>query len=211
MPSTDILSSREPRTLPPLILHPFAGGDTTTQLLAGSKAMLVLKGLLPGESGDTAGLEAAVIRGRIQEMRMLYFLGKDLMRWAEQCADFASRQPELQKLGIRTQSFAALLVESPPPGVAAKLTQWGVADFKGVFSRAFGLSACFGEPPTEASVAPVCAENYHRVADYLFLCFQNLAPYLPLTGDQFSFELYASSEYSDMLSQSWEAEEEAEE
>ncbi len=208
MPSTaDILSSREPRTLPPLILHPFAGGDTTTQLLAGSKAMLTLKGLLPGEGGDTAGLEEIVLRGRIQEMRMLYFLGKDLMRWAEQCADFSSRQPELQKLGIRVQSFAALLVESPPNTVAAKLATWGVADFKGVFSRAFGLSACFGEPPTEASVAPVCAANYHRVADYLFLCFQNLVPYLPLTGDEFVFELYASSEYSAMLAQSWLTEE----
>lgn len=206
-PTADTLASRHPLTLPPLILHPFAGGDTTTQLLAGSKALLALKGLLPDEGGDTAGLEELVLRGRIQEMRMLYFLGKDLMRWAEQCADFASRQPELQKLGIRAQSFAALLIESPPGAVAAKLTTWGVADFKGVFSRAFGLSACFGEPPTEASIAPLCAANYHRVADYLFLCFQNLVPYLPLAGDRFVFELYASAEYSDKLSQSWQNDE----
>ena len=199
----DKVSSLKPRTLPPLILHPFAEGDTTTQLLAGSKAMLALKGLLPGEGGDTAVLQELVLRGRIQEMRMLYFLGKDLLRWAEQCADFASRQPELEKLGIRVQSFAALLVENPPQAVAAKLAHWGVADFKGVFSRAFGLSGCFGEPPTEASVAPVCAENYHRFADYLFLCFQNLLPYLPLSGDQFEFELYASSEYSAMLAEGW--------
>ena len=201
--SVDFLASRKPVALPPLILHPFAGGDTTTQLLAGSKAMLALKGLLPGEGGDTADLEELVFRGRIQELRMLYFLGKDLLRWAEQCADFASRMPDLQKLGIRVQSFASLLVESPPPRVAAKLTKWGVTDFKGVFSRAFGLSACFAEPPTETSIMPVFAESYHRFSDYLFLCFQNLVPYLPLTGDRFVFELYASAEYSDLLAKNW--------
>lgn len=202
----DFLTSREPRALPPLILHPFAGGDTTTQLLAGSRAMLALKGLLPGEAENTARLEEIVLRGRIQEMRMLYFLGKDLLRWAEQCADFAMREPELQKLGIRVQSFSALLVENPPPRVAAKLAKWGVTDFKGVFSRAIGLAACFGEPPSEASVMPVFAEKYHQFADYLFLCFQNLVPYLPLTSDRFIFELYASAEYSEMLARTWLAE-----
>ncbi len=189
--------------MPPLILHPFAGVDTTAQLLAGSRAMLAIKGLLPGEGEDTTKLQEAVLCGRIQEMRMLYFLGKDLLRWADQCADFASREPDLQKLGIQVQSFAALLVESPPPRVAAKLTQWGVTDFKGVFSRAVGLSACFGQPPTEASVMSVFAENYHHFADYLFLCFQSLVPYLPLTGDSFVFELYASAEYSELLSKTW--------
>lgn len=208
MPSlAEFLTSREPRTLPPLILHPFAGGDTTTQLLAGSKAMLALKGLLPGEGVDSTGLEELVLRGRIQEMRMLYFLGKDLLRWAEQCADFTRRTPELQKLGIRVQSFAAFLVENPPQRVAAKLAQWGVTDCKGVFSRAFGLTACFGAPPSEASVALLFAANYHRFADHLYLGFQNLVPYLPVTGEQFVFELYASAEYSEMLSKNWLTEE----
>ncbi len=188
-------------TLPPLILHPFTGDQTTEQLLAGSKAMLTLNGMLPGGPDVSGELSLIVQRGRVQEIRMLYFLGKDVVRWMEQCTDFVSREPALQKSGFRPQSFAALLVENPPASVSRKMTSWGVTDHKSVFSRAIGITSCFGEPPTIDSLACTFIDHYHRFADYLFMCYQMLSPFLPVPPAKFDFELYASAEYSDMLSQ----------
>ena len=195
------VAPRERWTLPPLILHPFTGDQTAEQLLAGSKAMLALSGMLPGDQESASELKHKVQRGRIQEIRMLYFLGKDLLRWADQCADFASREPELQQTGIRSQSFAALLVENTPPSVSQKMTLWGVTDHKSVFSRAIGITSCFGEPPTFESVACSFIDHYHRFADYLFICYQMLAPFLPVSPAKFEFQLYASAEYSEILAQ----------
>jgi hypothetical protein len=187
--------------LPPLILHPFTGDCATDQLVVGSRAMLSLHGMLPSNGTANPELEILVRRGRLQEIRMLYFLGKDLLRWVDQCTDFASREPALKQSGLRAQSFAALLVESTPPAVAQKMVLWGVTDHKSVFSRAIGLNICFAAPPVIDMLATAFMDHYHRFADYLFICYQTMAPYLPAPPDRFDFRLYASAEYAGILEQ----------
>ncbi len=58
---------------------------------------------------------------------MLFYVGKDLMRWIEQCLEHIARQPELRDSGIRYQSFAAMLVNHlhPQEGPSFKLQRAG--------------------------------------------------------------------------------------
>ena len=114
--------------LPPLILHPFNERVSPAVLLENSKAALMLSGLIPSDGTDQDGLKRRLLAGRYSEMRMLYFLGKDLFRWIEHCLDWVERVGELNSRGIRGQSFAELLIASPPEHVKAKLVRWGVAD-----------------------------------------------------------------------------------
>ena len=96
--------------LPPLILHPFNERVPPAALLENSKAALMLSGLIPTDGTDQDGLKRRLLAGRYSEMRMLYFLGKDLFRWIDQCLDWAERVGELNSLEIRAQSFAELVV-----------------------------------------------------------------------------------------------------
>ena len=70
--------------LPPLILHPFAGREGPDKLLEGSRAALMMHGLMPSDV-DMDELSRRILAGRHNEVRMLYFLGKDIFRWMEQC------------------------------------------------------------------------------------------------------------------------------
>jgi hypothetical protein len=193
-------------TLPPLILHPFSGEDTAEKLLEGSKAQLMLNGLIPSGGKDPDWLKATLLRARVQEVRMLYFLGRDILRWLEQCVDFAERTPGLCKRGIKAQSFAAYLIEKTPPSITQKLQVWGVSDQRSVFSRAIGVTCALNEPPTADTFTPLCLENYHRFLDYFYVCYQNLEPFTELEAENFSVEIYASAEYSQMLEEQWKAE-----
>ena len=95
--------------LPPLILHPFSGGSGADELLEGSRAALALQGLITsGEEEST--LRRRMLSGRYQEIRMLLFLGKDLFRWLQQCAE-SMQSAEGADSRIIEQSFAALVVE----------------------------------------------------------------------------------------------------
>jgi hypothetical protein len=192
-----------PWRLPPLILHPFTGEKGPDRLLEGSRAHLALQGLLPESSLDRDELTRVMLAGRYQELRMLFYIGKDLQRWTEQCMDFVSREPKLNELGIREQSFATLLVEHPPPGMAAKLNRWGVSDQRSIFSRAIGLNALFQQAPPVDVLATVFLQSYQRFADYMFIAYQTMSPFRALTPQNFLFELYASEEYSRMLSEGW--------
>jgi hypothetical protein len=192
--------------LPPLILHPFSSEDTAERLLEGSKASLMLHGLIPSLGRDLESLADTVLRSRVQEVRMLYFLGKDVLRWVEQCVDFVGRTSELQNCGLRGQSFASLLVDRPPDSISHKLQVWGVTDQKSVFSRAIGITAVFRDPPTIDTVSSLFLKNYHRFLDYLYVCHQNLEPYTEIHSRNFSVQMYASAEYSQMLSEQWEKE-----
>ena len=130
----------EKAQLPPLILHPFNGGegsDGTSDLIEGSRASLALRGLLASEE-DEATLNSRVLAGRYQEVRMLLFLGKDIFRWLQQCVEFI-RSHDAEEKRIAEQSFAALVVEEPPECVNQKLENWGVTDRRSVFSRAIGI------------------------------------------------------------------------
>jgi hypothetical protein len=190
--------------LPPLILHPFTNDSGPAVLLQGSKAALTLAGMLPGEGDERDDLTQKLLESRFAEVRMLYFVGKDLLRWIAQCVDLVSRSDDsLSAMGIREQSFAALLVYHAPEAVLKKLHQWGVANPEAVFSRALGIATSFREVPSQQQLSDVFLLQYHRFADHLFACAQRLLPFTEITAANFSFELYASGEYSRMLEKQW--------
>ena len=190
--------------LPPLILHPFSDQSGPGKLVQSSRASLMLNGLLPHDESSEDELTRKLIEGRVCEIRMLFFVGKDLLRWIAHCLDFVSSIPELKDSGIRDQSFAEFLVQNPPEKVRSKLRGWGVFDYKSIFSRAIGLNAVFCEPPVESQVSVEFIRNYFRFADHMFACRQQIQAFKEISVDNFHFEIYASGEYSRLLEKSWE-------
>src|ERR1700757_1655643 len=95
--------------LPPLILHPFNERVPASALLENSRAALMLSGLIPGDGSDEEELKRRLLAGKYGEVRMLFYLGKDVFRWIDQCVDWAARVPELEGAGILRQTFARLL------------------------------------------------------------------------------------------------------
>jgi hypothetical protein len=186
-----------------LILHPFNERVPPSALLENSKAALMLSGLIPNDGTEEGALQKRLLNGRYSELRMLFFLGKDVVRWIGQCVEWSARVAEFGDTGISPQSFASLLTSSPPEPVKQKLVAWGVADHGSIFSRAVGLNAVFADPPAPESLNEDFLRNYHRYADHLFRCYMDAQAYQPLKGVQFRFELYASGEYSRMLANEW--------
>lgn len=186
--------------LPPLILHPFNEHVPPSTLLENSKAALMLSGLIPNDGTEPDALRRRVLSGRYAEIRMLFFLGKDVFRWMEQCGEWASRVPELEGAEIHPQSFAGLLTANPPPTVKEKLVRWGVVEHVSIFSRAIGLNALFSQPPAFDELAEDFLRNYHRYADSLYRCFMDSQPHTDVNA---RFELYASGEYSRLLENEW--------
>ena len=189
--------------LPPLILHPFNEHVPPSTLLDNSKAALTLSGLIPGDGTDHAELSRRLLAGRYSEIRMLFFLGKDVFRWIDQCLECAQRIPELSGSEIHPQSFAGLLTRNPPASVSEKLIKWGVADYVSIFSRAIGLNAQFTAPPAFEGLAPDFLRSYHRYADVLFRCYMDCQTHCSLDPANFRFQLYASGEYSRLLESEW--------
>lgn len=193
--------------LPPLILHPFSDANGPNKLLESSRASLMLQGLLPCGEYSTFELEQKLLEGRFCELCMLFYLGRDLIRWIEQCLEIVERNEALKKAGIRFQSFSHMLIEDPPENVREKLKAWGVADYKAIFTRALGLNAVFREPPEREMLTPEFIKNYYRFADHMFACAQMAAPFSEIRSKNFPFELFASGEYTRMLERQWEGEE----
>ena len=191
--------------LPPLILHPFNERMPATALLEHSRAALMLSGVLPDDGSDREELLRRVLAGRYSEIRMLFFLGRDVFRWIEQCVDWASRIPEVPG-ELRPQSFAGLLTARPPQSVKQKLVAWGVADYTAIFTRAIGLNALFSEPPPLECLSADFLQTYHRYADGMFRCFMDTQPHSIIASPGFCFELFASGEYSRLLESQWSAE-----
>ncbi len=133
--------------LPPLILHPFADQAGPDKLVESSRASLMIQGLLPSGERSSEDLDRALLDGRYCDIRMLFYVGKDLVRWIEQCMEHVQHHAELRDAGIRYQSFAAFLVNHTPPTVQAKLRKWGVADYKAIFTRALGLNSILADVP----------------------------------------------------------------
>lgn len=192
--------------LPPLILHPFNERVPPSALLDNSKAALMLSGLIPHDGTAEEELKRRLLAGRYGEVRMLFFLGKDVFRWVEQCVEWTERTPELKDGELCAQSFASLLTSSPPPEVRDKLVGWGVVDYTSIFSRSIGLNILFAQPPVFDSISEEFLRNYHRYADALHRCYLSNEPHRQLTSANFRFELYASGEYSRMLESKWSAE-----
>jgi hypothetical protein len=206
MSGTTVQPGQTVWNLPPLILHPFNENVTPAALLENSQAALMLSGLIPEDGTGSGELQRKVMLGRYAEVRMLYYLGKDVCRWLDQCLECAGRDAGMRESGIRRQSFAALLTASPPENVNEKLMNWGVADYRAIFARAIGLNALFQEPPAYSSIAVEFLRNYHRYADSLFRCYMDSEDYLKLEAARFPFELYASGEYSRLLESEWQTE-----
>lgn len=190
--------------LPPLILYPFNEHLPPASLLESSKAALMLSGLIPTDGTEREVLERRLLAGRYAEIRMLFFLGKDVLRWIEQCQEFVERTPQLQGFEIRSQSFAALLTGSPPPPVLSKLMAWGVADYAALFSRGIGLKSAFVVPPPLDLLTAEFVTGYHRLADALYRCYMESQPHRIIEHQNFQFDLYASGEYTRLLETQWE-------
>lgn len=192
------------RKLPPLILHPFADSAGPDKLVESSRASLMLQGLLPSGDQSQEDLDRALLDGRFCEIRMLFYVGKDLSRWIEQCLELLDRSEEARSAGICFQSFASLLIQDSPASVQAKLKKWGVADYKAIFTRALGLNSIFSEAPDQSLLSEDFIRNYYRYADTLFATRQSLVNYPEISGCGFEFEIYASGEYSRMLEREWQ-------
>jgi hypothetical protein len=190
--------------LPPLILHPFNERIPPSSLLDNSRAALMLSGLIPSDGSEPDDLNRRLLAGRYGEIRMLYFLGKDVFRWLDQCLDWASRVPELRESTWRPQSFASLLTSGTPSEVQDKLMRWGVSDWVSIFSRGIGLNAMFAAPPVITTLTEEFLRHYHRYADALYRCYMELESWQAVDPKKFRFTLYASGEYSRMLESEWE-------
>ena len=201
---TASLEKTRTHTLPPLILHPFADPSGPGKLVESSRASLMLQGLLPSGAQTQSDLDRAVLEGRYCEIRMLYYVGRDLVRWLEQCVEYVERQPEFRHSNIRTQSFADYLIQSTPLTVQTKLRKWGVADYRAIFTRAIGLNYLFAEIPSRETLSPEFIRNYYRYADQFYAIGHAMNPYSAIDPCDFEFELFASGEYSRMLEKSWE-------
>jgi hypothetical protein len=200
-----LLVQKETFTLPPLILHPFADAGGPGKLAQSSRASLMLQGLLPAGELSREELDRSVLEGRYCEIRMLFYVGKDLRRWIAQCLEFVEREPALEARNIDFQSFAALLIRNTPNAVHEKLCRWGVGDYKAIFSRALALSSLFADIPEMRFLSEDFIRNYYAVADQLYASMMQ-AKSEQLHRSEFDFEIYASGEYSRMLERQWQAE-----
>jgi hypothetical protein len=159
--------------------------------------------LIPNEGTDSDALKRRLLSGRYAELRMLFFLGKDVFRWIDQCVEWTERVPEFGAVEIRRQSFAGLLTKDPPEAVREKLVRWGVVDYVSIFSRAIGMNAVFVEPPAMEALNEEFLRSYHRYPDYLYRCYMESEPHQSLPSANFRFALYASGEYSRLLETEW--------
>ena len=198
------MEDRPSFTLPPLILHPFADAAGPNKLVESSRASLKLQGLLPAGESTQEDLDRALLEGRYSELRMLFYVGKDLVRWIEQCVEFADRHQDELPSGVGHQSFATLLVQDAPASVQAKLRKWGVGDYRAIFTRALGLQCLFANAPTREVLSDEFVRNYYRYADQMFALKQGEMEFALIASRDFKFELYSSGEYSRMLERSWE-------
>ena len=192
------------RKLPPLILHPFSDASGPGKLVESSRASLMLQGLLPSGELSKPDLERRLRDGRFHEIRMLFYVGRDVMRWVEQCMDFASSEDGLRGVDIHPQCFVCLLVDNPPAPVVEKLRQWGVVDYRAIFSRAVALNCMFREAPEAEVLAAEFIVNYYRYADQAFLTWRRMVTFAELSCSDFDFDLFASGEYTRMLERQWE-------
>jgi hypothetical protein len=189
--------------LPPLILHPFSSPEDSSVLMESSRASLALQGFLPSEDTSSQDLDERLVRGRYAELRMLFYIGKDLVRWMEQCTETALAAGAFEGRRIRPETFAVLLVQQIPTHVRTKLETWGVLDFCSLFRRAIGLHAVFHELPASEGFSADFLRRYHRFVDHWYQQRLKDSGFDPPRTDEFTFDLYASGEYTLMLEQSW--------
>ncbi len=197
------ISGTQAFRLPPLILHPFSTQEDTSVLMESSRASLALQGFLPSDETPAEDLDKQLLRGRYAELRMLYYIGKDISRWAEQCAETAQLSSAFANRRIRQETFAVLLVQHVPQHVRAKLEAWGVLDFCALFRRSFGLHTVFQDIPPAENFSCEFLRRYHCCLDQWYEQRLRDRVFDRPEPEEFTFDLYASGEYSLMLEQSW--------
>lgn len=190
-------------TLPPLILHPFSSVEDSSVLVESSRASLVLQGLLPDGGISQEDLDRSLIRGRYAELKMLFYVGKDLSRWLEQCIEVSQVEPGLAGQSLTAESFIPLLVEHVPATVRRKLEAWGVVDFTALFRRAIGLHLAFSEPPPVECLNREFLRRYHRYMDQWFELRMMQNQGSRCSEETFTYDLFASGEYAQMLEENW--------
>jgi hypothetical protein len=144
---------------------------------------------------SAAQVQRRILLAKYCEVRMLWCIGKDLLRWIEQCLDFVSRRKELRQADIRFQSFSTLLIENTPGLAAEKLCQWGVMDFKNIFARAIGLGTIFSELPAFGALTEDFLRDYYTYTYQLYVSRQESCSFAKLDPSVFTFEVYTSGEY----------------
>ncbi|HSM78545.1 MAG TPA: hypothetical protein VLT57_12995 [Bryobacteraceae bacterium] len=189
--------------MPPLILHPFAEANDPGKLMESSRAGMALEGLLPEDGKSRVQLDRALIEGRYCELRMLFYVGRDLTRWVEQCLEGAKRKPEDYPEGACRQTFVEYLIQHAPQSVEEKLNKWGVHGYQRIFARALALNCVFAEAPPPSALTESFVRHYHRYADQIF-SYEQKKPFPSLDASRYTFELFASGEYSRMLERQWE-------
>ena len=167
-----------------------------------SRASLALQGFLPRPE-DTQDLDQQLLRGRYAELRMLYYIGKDVARWTEQCVETAVASHAFEGRRMRVETVGVFLVQHVPQHVRAKLEGWGVLDFCSLFRRSFGLHGVFLEMPTAETFSCDFLRRYHRHLDQWYEQRLRDASFDRAEPHEFIFDLYASGEYTLMLEQSW--------
>jgi hypothetical protein len=192
--------------LPPLILHPFSGPEDTSVLMESSRASLALQGFLPQADSSNQDLDQQLLRGRYAELRMLYYIGKDITRWMDQCAETAGSSESFTGRTIRPETFAVFLIQHIPAHVRTKLETWGVLDFCSLFRRSIGLHAVLQDMPTVESFSASFLRRYHRYLDDWYEQRLKDSAFERPRPEEFIFDLYASGEYTLMLEQSWGSE-----
>ncbi len=202
--STTLMEIQAAYSLPPLILHPFSDAAGPQRLVDSSRASLALQGLLPSGENTPEDLDRKVLDGRYCEIRMLFYVGCDVLRWVDQCMECVARNSDAITAGIKRQSFVAMLAQNPPGNVQDKLRKWGVADYRSIFTRAVGLNSIFAMVPARDALSNDCIRNYFRYADQLYAIWQSQCSFAPVDPARFQFELYSSVEFSRMLEKEWE-------
>ena len=197
------LAGLEPFRLPPLILHPFSAPDDATTLMESTKANLTLEGFLPKPARTPAELDEQLLKGRFAELKMLYYIGKDVLRWMDQCAESVEASGNFFGRRLRPETFALVLVQHIPHHVRIKLERWGVVDFTALFRRSLGLHTVFSKLPTVQDLSPDFLRRYHRHLDQWYEFRLRERIFDRADANEFTFELYASGEYTLMLEKSW--------
>jgi hypothetical protein len=107
-------------------------------------------------------------------------------------------------LGIRKPAHPVLLVQSIPAHIRAKLESWGVLDFSALFRRAIGMHSVFAELPAASALSLEFLRRYHRHLDHWYEYRLRESAFDRPEPGEFTFDLFASGEYTMMLEQSWE-------
>ena len=137
------------------------------------------------------------------EVRILFYLGKDLTRWTGQCAEMADRDRELRDAGVREASFARLLAQDPPRALVEKMVRWGIPDCRAAFRQALGLSTLFRSLPAQEVLAEEFLCHYRRYAEAVYEASQHAGGFALIENVNFRFEMFASAEYVRLLEAQW--------